>query len=427
MQSRFDVVVVGASIAGSTAAVLYARAGLKVALVERSTDASAYKKVCTHYIQACGTPVLQRLGVTGAMEEAGAVRNSLRIHTRYGWSRTELADGADGPRHGYSIRREKLDPMLRALAGSEPNVDLLLGHSVRALVVGAEGRVVGAELAAKDRGTVRIEARLVVGADGRNSKVAELGGFKTETLPHNRFGYMAYFKNLPLQSGNEAQFWIQEPDCAYAFPNDDGLTLIACFVHKARLAEFKADPEGSFRRLFAQFPESPVLSCGERVSDYFGMIDMPNLYRRPDGRGVTLVGDAALASDPMWGVGCGWALASAEWLVDATVPALQGKGDLQAGLVAYRKRHHRTLYPLHATNAAYSTGEPMDAGRRLLFSATPYGRPLGSLVAQQLSLSVSNGGFLARAIPRALWVHFKRALGMSRPVLPETGTRTLAA
>ena len=52
----FDVLIVGASIAGCTAATLFARHGLSVGLVERQTQTDAYKKVCTHFIQSSASP-----------------------------------------------------------------------------------------------------------------------------------------------------------------------------------------------------------------------------------------------------------------------------------------------------------------------------------------------------------------------------------
>lgn len=81
----YDVAVVGASLAGCTAATLLARSGLSVALVERQARRDAYKRVCTHFIQPCGTPTLQRLGLTEAIESAGGVRNSLDVWSEAGW------------------------------------------------------------------------------------------------------------------------------------------------------------------------------------------------------------------------------------------------------------------------------------------------------------------------------------------------------
>ena len=72
---EFDVVVVGGSIAGCTVARLYGRRGARVAVVERRPDVDAFKTVCTHYIQPSATPTIERLGLAGAIEARGAVRN----------------------------------------------------------------------------------------------------------------------------------------------------------------------------------------------------------------------------------------------------------------------------------------------------------------------------------------------------------------
>ena len=66
--THYDVVIVGASVGGATAAILFARQGLRVALVERHKDMNAYKQVCTHYIQESATPTIQRLGLAEAIE-----------------------------------------------------------------------------------------------------------------------------------------------------------------------------------------------------------------------------------------------------------------------------------------------------------------------------------------------------------------------
>ena len=81
MADHYDVAIVGASIAGCTAATLYARAGLKIALIERDSSLDAYKKPCTHYIQASATPTIQRLGLAERIEAAGGMRNCIDLWT----------------------------------------------------------------------------------------------------------------------------------------------------------------------------------------------------------------------------------------------------------------------------------------------------------------------------------------------------------
>ena len=127
--SHYDVAIVGASIAGCAAAILYARRGLRVALAERNPDLNAYKRLCTHFIQASATPTIERLGLAGPLERAGAVRNGGEFWTRWGWIRPP--DTVENPRPwGYSIRRQKLDPLLRGMAVSTGGVDYFSGESV---------------------------------------------------------------------------------------------------------------------------------------------------------------------------------------------------------------------------------------------------------------------------------------------------------
>jgi len=69
--ARFDVVVVGASIAGCTAARLFALAGARVGLIERRPDPGAYKVVCTHQILSSAVPTIERLGLDPLLEARG--------------------------------------------------------------------------------------------------------------------------------------------------------------------------------------------------------------------------------------------------------------------------------------------------------------------------------------------------------------------
>jgi choline dehydrogenase-like flavoprotein len=129
----FDVVVVGASLAGCTTAVLLAREGVKVAVVERHAKPDTHKQLCTHFIQASALPVLQRLGVDRLIEEAGGVRNPIEIHSPSGWMGFHLGSRPDGgPHYGYNIRRLRLDPMMRDLAAGTPGVTMLTGTSAKA-------------------------------------------------------------------------------------------------------------------------------------------------------------------------------------------------------------------------------------------------------------------------------------------------------
>jgi menaquinone-9 beta-reductase len=397
---HYDVAVVGASIAGGTAALLFAQAGLRVALVERSPDPNAYKKVCTHYIQASATPTLRRLGLVERMEAAGAVRNGVDLWTRWGWIRWRDPDRP----HGYNIRRQVLDPMVRALAAETPGVDFFPGEAVESLVERG-GRVAGIRTRNGSRRHA-IEARLTVGADGRSSSVARLAGLQTKVRANARFAYFAYYQDLPLPSGTHSMMWFLEPDIAYAFPNDDGQTILACMPVKSRLPEFRRDLEGSYRRFLEALPDAPPANGARRVSGILGMLDMPNLSRPAARPGLALVGDAAMASDPLWGVGCGWAFQSAEWLADATVGALGAGTDqeLDRALRRYAKKHRSDLAGHHFLISDFASGRPYNLLERLLFSAAVHDFPTARHVDAFANRWFGVGRFLSpAALARAAW------------------------
>jgi 2-polyprenyl-6-methoxyphenol hydroxylase-like FAD-dependent oxidoreductase len=411
-EPAFDVAIVGGSISGCTAATFFARLGLRVAVLERSTDPHAYKKVCTHYIQPCALPTLERLGLAERIEAAGGVRNGVDLWTRWGWTRFGL--DARFPQHGYNFRREKLDPMVRAMAAETPGVTFLPGHNVTGAIVEGE-RVAGVEVKLASGETTQVRARLVVGADGRRSKMGDLAGVSAVERPNSRFMYFAYFKNLPLASGQRSMIWHLDPDAAYAFPNDDGLTLAMAGPVKDKLPEFKKDTEGAFLRFFQSVPQAPDFSKSQRVSEFLGMLDMPQSSRPAAARGMAFIGDAALTSDPLWGVGCGWAFMSAEWLVDSTGDDLARRGKLAAALERYRVRHKKALGLHQFMINDYATGRLFNPIERLMFSAATKDQKLAhhlhAYAARVISpLRLQSPPKLARAA----WVNLIRKEGLQR-------------
>ncbi|MFJ4877034.1 NAD(P)/FAD-dependent oxidoreductase [Streptomyces sp. NPDC088745] len=364
----YDVVVSGASLAGCATAILLARRGVRVALLERHADPAAYKTLCSHSLTACAHPVLTELGLVPVLERAGAVPNKARWHTRWGWIEPWGA-GADGELPiGYNIRRSTLDPLIRSLAADTPGVDLLLGHRVTGLLrEGAGARVAGVRVTAAD-GESELRARLVVGADGKDSAVARLAGVPVREHRNGRFGYLAHYRNLVLRDGL-SHAWFLEPDMAYAFPNDDGVTVLTVLPDKKHLPAFREDLEGSFLAFVRALPDAPDIDAAERVTKITGTVDYPLHSRRPTAPGLALVGDAALTGDPLWGVGCGWALQSAQWLARAVAPAVAGRVELDRALAVYARNHGRRLRGHQFLAADFAASRPFNPVERLMFSA----------------------------------------------------------
>jgi flavin-dependent dehydrogenase len=358
-ETDFDAVIVGASVAGCTAARLYAQRGARVALVERRPDIDAYKTVCTHYIQPSATPTIEKLGLATPIEERGAVRNSIDLWTPYGgWIRHR----GDTP-YGYNVTREVLDPLLRRMTAETPGVELLLGYAATELRTDPSPGIVVED---RHHGRRGLRGRLVVAADGRDTHLAQMAGVPGRVRPHNRFFYWAYWRGVE-PAGDRSRMWFMEPDCAYTFPNEDGITLILAAPQRDRLPEFREDLESAYMSYVAQLPDAPDLTHATRESKILGKLDLPNISRPAARPGLAFVGDAALASDPLWGVGCGWAFQSADWLVEETADALLANGDLDAALDSYRKAHRRRLGPHHFVISDIASARPANPVERAMY------------------------------------------------------------
>ncbi|MFJ2824623.1 NAD(P)/FAD-dependent oxidoreductase [Streptomyces toxytricini] len=334
----YDVIVVGASIAGCTAATAYGRAGLRVALVERHRSPQAHKTLCGHFVLGGTHDVLQRLGFWQPMVTRGAaVTTGLGVWTEHGWIVPRPDNGVPP---AISLHRSKLDPLLREIAAATPGVDLMLGHRVVGLVQDHAGGVRGVVTANGTAGPTELRARLVVGADGHHSTVARLAGVPEDHAPNERFLFWTYYEGATMNGPGGGQVWPLGRDVAVCIRVDGGLTQVGVFPAKDRLPEFTDDRQGAFDRFVAGLPDGPSLAGARQTSNLVGTTDYPCIRRDPTPRpGLVLIGDAATSSDPVPAVGCGWAFRSAAWLADATAEPLARGGDLRRAVLGYRRAH----------------------------------------------------------------------------------------
>jgi 2-polyprenyl-6-methoxyphenol hydroxylase-like FAD-dependent oxidoreductase len=332
-----------------------------VALIEARPAIDAYKTVCTHFIQSSATPTIEKLGLARLLEARGAVHNSVDLWTRdSGW-----IIGDDNAPYGYSVTRRTLDPILRELAAETPGVELLAGWTVVGLL--GNGRPAGVKIEDRAHEHRELNARLVVAADGRDSKLARWARVPGRVKPHRRFFYWGYWSGV-RPTTTRSKMWLLDPDCAYTFPMEDDLTVVLVAPHRERLPEFRADLEGAFARMVSALPDGPDLDTATRESKLLGKLELPNVFRPAARPGIAFVGDAALAADPLWGVGCGWAFQSADWLVEEVADALNGGGDLDAALERYRRVHRRRLLPHYLMIADIASGRPINPIERRLYS-----------------------------------------------------------
>jgi 2-polyprenyl-6-methoxyphenol hydroxylase-like FAD-dependent oxidoreductase len=391
----FDAVVVGGSLAGCAAARFLALRGWRVALVEKQPALDAYKVICGHFIQAGAVPTVRRLGIEPALLAAGAVRARIDFWTRYGWIRPP-----ETSRYSLSLRRSALDPIVRRQAAETPGVEYLPGLTA----VGLEGgeRIEGVRVRARSGEERLLKGRLVVAADGRNSQIARMAHLPARVRPHGRICYFSYFENAILASPERGSMWYREPDMAYCFPNEQGVTMVSVMPAKERQDEFRRNPDRAARALLRGLPEAPDFDSAHQVARWFGKIEMPNAIRPATARGMAFVGDAAQASDPVAGVGCGWAFQSAEWLAQEVGPALSGSQDeVDRALSTYARRHRRELAAHHVLISDYAVPRRFSPFERLILSSATRDPVLASRVEEMGTRSVGGISGTRRMLTRA--------------------------
>ena len=397
---EFDVAVVGASVAGCTAARLFAQSGARVALIERRNDPAAFKVVCTHAILPPATAAIERLGLAPLLLERGVPRTGAQFWTPYGGWFDLPADV-----RGWGVTRRTLDPLLRELTVNTPGVEYFAGWGA-SRVVFDHTRPAGLEVEDRSFRTMVIRARLLIAADGRNSTVARLAGVPGRVRPHNRFFYFAYWRGVEqtqVAGAPSVRLWILDPDGAAQFPNEDDLTVLVGAYHRSRLAEIRGDLERSYMRTLAALPDGPDMRNAERASKVIGKLEVPNVVRPAARPGIAFVGDAALATDPLFGVGLAFAFQSAEWLVDETSGALDGRHELDNALRRYRRKFLWRLGPHHVQIADFSTARKATPLERRLFrkatSDPQVARAFGQILARERSpLSLWNPRIAARLL-----------------------------
>jgi flavin-dependent dehydrogenase len=225
------------------------------------------------------------------------------------------------------------------------NIDLCLGHRVVGVEFASEEWRVEA-VAEKERRILR--ARLVVAADGRHSPMAKLSGNESEQQENQRSALFGYFEDIAAPDYNRSLFILSEPERGFVYPLCRGRTLLALYVPKVGPEDWQSRRTSwadDVKAYFHRFRGLPDLSDGRLVSPVFGYSDYPNLARKADWKGMAFIGDAALSLDPLSGVGCAFAMVSANLLANATTLPLLEESSLDDGLAAYQAQFSKVILP----------------------------------------------------------------------------------
>ena len=363
MDVTYDVIVVGARCAGSPTAMLLARKGYRVLVVDRATFPS--DTVSTHVVQPLGVAALARWGLLERLAATGCPP----IHTYafdFGPFTISGSPGtADAP-VAYCARRTVLDKLL-VDAASEAGAEIREAFTVEEILI-EDGRVVGIRGHAQGGETVTERARLVVGADGRYSVVASaVQPEQYDERPPLLAGYYTYWSDLPIDGRFET--YIRAHRGFAAAPTHDGLTLTVGGWPYAEFETNKRDVEGHFLKMFDLVPEFAERVRGAtRAAPYAGAA-VTNFFRMPYGPGWALVGDAGYNKDPITAQGINDAFRDAELLATATDHVLTGTRSFPDAMGDYQRTRDQHVRPMYEFTCQLATLEPPPPEMQQLFGA----------------------------------------------------------
>lgn len=368
-ESQLDVAVVGGSIAGCATAIRFSQMGYQVGIFDKKAmNDQSYKRLCTHFIQPHAVPLLAELGLAHLYEPAWSVSTKAIFVTPGG-----VVEGpggyVPGPPDSYALNLERrvLDPALRA-AAQKQGVHYIDSTAVESIEEDESGWILDTR---GETGSHRFRARLVVAADGRRSRLAKELGNPTESHPNERAALFGYFSGIKTREDNRSVFIMNDRDLACVYPLVEGRTQLVLFAEKSRVEGWHgADGRlQQFLNYFNDLPDAPSVSDAAPEMGLLGYSDYPSQIRQPVVGSIPFVGDAALSVDAMSGVGCGFALVSADLLARAFADRSLDKADLGDGLAEYRQRFEDVILPHVESICGDSLVDKNEVSRKRMFEA----------------------------------------------------------
>ncbi len=360
----YDVIIIGARVAGSPTGMLLARKGYQVLVVDRATFPS--NTLSTHQIQIYGSVRLKRWGLLERVQAtncppAHRVKFDLGPFVLRG--EYPSLEGIDAV---YSPRRIVLDKIL-VDAAREAGAEVREGFIVEDIQM-QDGRITGIRGRAKNGASSTEQARIVIGADGLHSIVARTVQASTyHARPAMSCGYYTYYCDVLLEGG---EIYSRDRRAIGAWPTNDGLTMVFTAWPITEFHQYRADIEGSFLKTIDLAPSlAERLRQGKRAERFMGTADLPNFYRKPYGPGWALVGDAGYHKDPVTGLGISDAFRDAEFLAEAIDAGFSGRKPLDEALTDYEAQRNRASMPMYEFTTQLASFAPPMIEQQVLFEA----------------------------------------------------------
>ena len=363
VRNYFDAIVVGARCAGSSTALLLARRGYKVLVVDQATFPS--DTISTHVIQPPGISALKRWGLLERLVSTGCP--PIDTYTfDFGPFVIAGSPGTPDSPVAYAPRRIILDKLL-VDAAAEAGAEVREGFTVEDVVT-EDGRVTGIR-GSRSGSSFTEHATVVIGADGRYSRVAAaVSPQQYNEKPPLLAAYYSYWSGLPI--GNRFETYVRPPRRGMAaVPTHDNLTLLIAGWPYAEFDTNKRDVEGNYLKTVELAPGLADRLRGAKRETRFVGTAVPNYFRKPFGPGWALVGDAGYMKDFITAQGITDAFRDAELCANALDGYFSGKRPFEAAMADYQSRRDAHVLPMYEFTAQLASLQPPSPELRQLLGA----------------------------------------------------------
>jgi flavin-dependent dehydrogenase len=351
-QEQYDAIVVGARCAGSPTAMLLARRGYRVLVVDRANFPS--DTLSTHMLHPPGVAALQRWNLLDALAASGCPPIETYAFD-FGPFTIAGAPDTDAVPTAYCPRRTVLDKLL-VDGAVDAGAEMREGFTVEEIVI-EDGRVVGIRGHAKDGPVVTERAQVVVGADGRFSLLADaVAPEQYHEKPPILCGYYSYWSGLPMDGRFEV--YVRPGRGWAAAPTHDDLTLVVAGWPIAELEANRHDVERNSLEMFDLAPHFAERIQGATREARFAGTNVANYFRRPFGPGWALVGDAGYNKDFITAQGISDAFRDAELCATALDQSLSGARSFDDAMATYQSTRDEHALPMFEFTCQLATLEP---------------------------------------------------------------------
>jgi 2-polyprenyl-6-methoxyphenol hydroxylase-like FAD-dependent oxidoreductase len=361
----YDAIIVGSRVAGSATAMLLARCGHRVLVVDRATFPS--DTISTHIIWQQGVNRLIEWGLEDRLKALNAPPiTTLELDPGPGALRATLPPVGRATT-AYAPRRKLLDKMLLDAAG-EAGAEIREGFGVEEVVFDGD-RVAGIRGRGRSNGTIEERAKIVIGADGVYSTLARaVQAPEYNVKPALACWYYSYWSGIFTGT---LRFFSRAGRAFGLVPTNDGLLCIAVAWPKARFEEVRADIENHYLGTFDLAPASvkEEVRSARREERFYGIGHVPNYFRKPYGPGWALVGDAGYHKDPILAQGISDAFRDASLLSEALDDVFAGRAGEDEALAGYESTRNKAVEAIYEMNAEYAALEKLPPEMETLIAA----------------------------------------------------------